>query len=213
MADSDLRGLQRAFQLAPGDVATEIAFLRERLRTGNIALERVELAAYCGHTPAQRLLKPEATLYNEWCSCDLPGPGHGFHSDSCEMRPWQFERWISGLDRWPREALVRAAVAAARAAAKELLRVPTWPLPPVVAIYAAIDSVETWLKCPCPEHRQAAFMARRTGYAEAAFDAPTWALEGQVAHTVTAICDAARIATKEVVREAMRSVLRSWSLT
>ncbi len=82
--------------------------------TGSPFAARLELAAYCGSEAAQVCLKPEMSGYNPWCSCDLPGPGRGFHSDACEMRPWQFSRWVSGLSRWGPEVQVRAAVAAAR---------------------------------------------------------------------------------------------------
>ena len=55
MTDSRLQQLKRAWE-ASGSVEDETAYLRERGRAGDLTEERVELAAYCGHTASRLYL-------------------------------------------------------------------------------------------------------------------------------------------------------------
>lgn len=53
MTDTRLQELERAWR-ASGSVEDEAAYLRERVRVGELTQERLELAAYCGHAGARR---------------------------------------------------------------------------------------------------------------------------------------------------------------
>ena len=52
MSDSRLRELERRFRKT-GAVEDEAAYLLERVRVGDLAQEKLELAAYCGHEGAR----------------------------------------------------------------------------------------------------------------------------------------------------------------
>lgn len=52
MTDSRLQELERAWK-ASESLDDEAAYLHERVRTGGLSQERLELAAYCGHTGAE----------------------------------------------------------------------------------------------------------------------------------------------------------------
>ncbi|MCA9646234.1 MAG: hypothetical protein KC492_36335, partial [Myxococcales bacterium] len=52
MTDSRLQQLRRAWE-ASGAVEDEAAYLRERVRVGELSQERLELAAYFGHLAAR----------------------------------------------------------------------------------------------------------------------------------------------------------------
>lgn len=87
MSDSTLRDLLRRWQRS-GSITDEAAYRRERVRAGELAGPRLDLAAHCGHPAARQVI------------------GGGW--------PAQLHPWVHGLRRWGPEALVRAAVAAAR---------------------------------------------------------------------------------------------------
>ncbi len=91
MSDLRLRQLERE---AHADPQVEVMLLRVRMRGGDISRERVELAAYCGSSVAQR------ALGNEW----PPAPVAWWDPKSCY--------WLSGLKQWGNAAQIRAAVAA-----------------------------------------------------------------------------------------------------
>jgi hypothetical protein len=163
MSDSRIRSAQRAV-LADPTPEGWAAYLHERLRAGVVEQRRVELAAYCGHEGARQLLKPEATRYNPWCPCDLGTP-FGPHTDCCEDKSWNWERWIAGLARWGHWVQTLAAVAAARVALEKWESSDPFSRPNLLAVrpgayggYApptlmgprrAIESIEQWLRCPC----------------------------------------------------------------
>jgi len=54
VSDSRLQALERAWE-ASGSVEDEAAFLRERVRVGDLSQERLELAACCGHAGARHV--------------------------------------------------------------------------------------------------------------------------------------------------------------
>jgi hypothetical protein len=92
VSDERLRQLERRFREARTTEA-EAAWLQARLRAGAIAPERVQLAAYCDHEPAQSVL-----------GADVPEPLYGFRA------------WAKGIQHWGREATLRLVVSTAQAA-------------------------------------------------------------------------------------------------
>jgi hypothetical protein len=91
VTDDRLRRLEREAAQST-DPVLEARRLRELLRAGKLPVERLELAAWLGHAPAREALDPGA-------------PGS----------PEEFAEWARGLERFGREACVRAFVAGARA--------------------------------------------------------------------------------------------------
>lgn len=86
MSDDRLRRSQRERELDPSE---EVRWLSERLRSGALTQEQLELAAYLGH-PGARVLAPQEAI-----------------PDEVE----DFAEWLSGLDRWGPGCLVRAGLA------------------------------------------------------------------------------------------------------
>lgn len=83
MADERQRELER--KALAGDVEAEAKLLLERVRSGELTEERLKLAAYCGHGPAEHALTSEA--------------------------PADSEHWLYGLDAHGTPAWCRAAAA------------------------------------------------------------------------------------------------------
>ena len=100
MTDSRLQELKRAWK-ASGSVEDEAAYLRERVRVGDLTQERLELAAYCRHEAALRVLcqhvmppRPKPTpLESEH--------DHGFSEWQKELRSF-----LRGLVHWGPKPLV-----------------------------------------------------------------------------------------------------------
>lgn len=90
MSDQRLRELERAWR-EHGTPEREGAWLRERIRAGLLARERVELAAWCGHPGARAALEAAAARAPERVA---------------------LREWTAPLERWGAEALQRAALAA-----------------------------------------------------------------------------------------------------
>jgi hypothetical protein len=93
--DNAIRVKERRFR-ETGEVADEVAWLRERLRAGEVSRKRVELARHCGHEASALLL------------------GRGCDTDAMCLKCWQEP---AALDRLVRlgghEARCRAAIVAA----------------------------------------------------------------------------------------------------
>lgn len=79
-----------------GDVADEARWLTEEVRAGRLEAERLALAAYLGHAPALGALGLAS-------------------AEAVDAPPERLVRWLTGLDRDGRLALVTAAVATLRA--------------------------------------------------------------------------------------------------
>jgi hypothetical protein len=86
MSDQRLRELERRWR-ETGSVEDEAAYLLERVRTGSLDREMLELAAYCGHPASNRCLGVE-----------------GAHNHDETLLGW-----VSGLARWGRDTLVWVA--------------------------------------------------------------------------------------------------------
>ena len=90
MRDEDLRRLERA-SAEQGDPLVEARRLLELARRGDLPQERLELAAYVGHAAARVALEGRAVA-----------PPEGVAD------------WLKGLERWGREARLRAAIVLTR---------------------------------------------------------------------------------------------------
>jgi hypothetical protein len=129
VSDQRLRDLERRWH-ETGAITDEAAFLRERVRAGALARDRLELAAYCGHEAARQALEQiKATRVG-------------------------LRKWAVGLRRWGGEAATRGAVAAARAASTA-----TRDLWSDGRVDSALARAEDWARCPCEEHAREAQQA------------------------------------------------------
>lgn len=86
MSDESLRRSQRERELDPDE---EVRWLSERLRSGALTQERLELAAALGH-PGAQVLAPQEAIPDE---------------------PDDFAEWLGTLERWGAGCLVRAGLA------------------------------------------------------------------------------------------------------
>lgn len=117
MTDAHLRALERAFRLT-GTGEDEAAWLRARVQAGELAHDRLRLAAYVGHEAATLALRPHPP-------------------DS----PEALDRWLRRLSvHWEQEASARAALAAVAASPPEL-QARTF-------VAAAVSLAEPWVLAP-----------------------------------------------------------------
>lgn len=199
MGDDRRRELERS--AAQGDLAARAGLLRERVRVGELREERLSLAAY---------LEDEASL------AALGGPPLVGAAD--------LEDWVGGLAPWGTEAVLRAAVAAARSA------LPAWESRPEAELQRpreaprrAIDAAAEWLRCPCADHaadaERAALVIAWPGQ-PAPVVAATWAAlsvshgrRGQEGETAQRAVRAARQAVgAPALRAQIRADLVAWAL-
>lgn len=152
MSDSKLRELERRWR-DTGDVQDEAAWLKERVRVGDLSREVVELCALCGHEAALLVLPSPSALTR------------------LGTRMWEAVagKWLSEPLRKVagHEAAVRAAVAVARLVlpcAEELF--PNDPRPS-----AALRAAESWVRSQSSDHRDAATRARPAASSAVAWDA------------------------------------------
>lgn len=225
--DADLRALERRAR-ATGHVEDQAALLRVRVRSGDLAQERLELAAYCGDKAA---------------ILAAGGPCCHFHARStleapCVDNPPTLGSLVGGLSRWGPEVLVRAAVAAAKVAHEEDKRQSGCficecechrdedPRAPALcetcgymADVHALRGAEHWLDDP-GEASLAAWRAVTSNTDTLPLWAPVWTWpQGRTARTGTAsrcpeegIRSAAHLAGEAPVRDAIRAALVAYVL-
>ena len=128
MSDERLRQLERRW-LETGTVQDETAFLLERVRVGDLAPNRLELAAHCG-LPAARLA---LNLTVATLGRDVQG-------------------WLSGLRTHEKVVLVLAAVCLAKEGQPDFERI----YPGDGAYENAVRAACAWVQCPCDRHRSEA---------------------------------------------------------
>ena len=135
MSDQRLRELERRWR-ETGSVEDEAAYLRERVRVGDLTQERLELAAHCGHEGARRALGQEP----------IAPP----------RSPSETTSWLRSLPQAPHEVLVRAALQAARngVAAGDNHAKRGRFRERVIEAKRAVSAVEKWLACPCLRHEE-----------------------------------------------------------
>lgn len=111
MSDRRLRELER--RAAQGDLEAEGQLLNERVRAGELTRDQVELLAYLQYPGAWSALGWRVIGYSgdpsESCYSAIFGTPKGQHEIRLRPRDWGL-----GLERWGREASLRAGSAAAR---------------------------------------------------------------------------------------------------
>lgn len=139
MSDEHLRELERRWK-ETGSVEDEDAYLRERVRIGDLTQDKLELAAYLGHQAARRYLGEQAP-----------------------QAPEKLENFVGHLKSWGKETLVRSIVAAA------LTCLHLWEkqLPEDHRPQLAINAAIAWILCPCENHEKAARTAAEAAKAAA----------------------------------------------
>jgi hypothetical protein len=218
VSDARLRQLQR--DAATGDLAARARLLTERVRIGDLAPDRLQLAAYLGDEAAEEALGQRPHV--------PPTITVG--------------RWVRGLARptvgegWPEWAAQAYALAAA-AAARSVL--PCFAGRDPVAATRAVEALDAWIACPCDEHGRASaaaashvpqpppgpaglFASRGVRFAGLAVlraaaiplgraGLPRGATPPETIAADTA-ADAARATSPEAVRVAIREALVPWAL-
>lgn len=204
MSDEKLRDLERRWKNT-GRIEDEVAFLRERVRLGELDPARLELAAFLGH-PASRLASGR--------------------SGKPDFETEDLHHGIAHMPRFGHEACVRALVAIGRAAMTHWHRAETIPS-------EALRAAEDFVLCPCSEHAAKAAAASERylvhfqtigffGAGEAAADAATAAgsrgdddtpeLQHAVWAATCPLGPQADLLTEEDLREAVRRELIPWAL-
>jgi len=164
VSDADLRELERRFR-ETGSVEDEAAWLRERVRVGQLDETRVQLAAHCGLAAA--LLATES-----------PMPTVALDT----LVTWAEVQRTAHCS----SVAVRAAVASARAA------IADWEQEAMLHAMQVIHAVESWALCPCLEHAVAAGEALDALHAELDVEA---AGETRSAFALDAVIHAANYAS------------------
>ncbi len=143
MTDLRMRSLSRLS--ASGDLHAQARQLLERVRSGSLSRERLELAAYCGDPAARGALAEGPPTYGHARGL---GPGGCLPAGCCWACGWiNLQYGMEGLGRWGETALVRASLAAAEVAH----RVPSsrWQGDPALdpALHAIV-AARRWLAGP-----------------------------------------------------------------
>lgn len=152
MSDAALRELERVWRITHL-VDDEAAYLRARLRTGNIGAEQLRLAAYCGHPAALRVAPVEPVDFMVW---RLSRSTNEFAASRGVILVGLFDRWVNGLQEWGEPVLLRAVLAAAAIArvADCYENNPHCARSRCMRVRSVAKTIEEYLACPCPRHRQ-----------------------------------------------------------
>ena len=202
MTDVRLREVER--ETAQGLPGARARLLREHVRTGAMDVGRLELAAWLGDEDA-RLALGEA--HYEGFAADLRGATRQ-EVGSARTDGADLVAWVLGLERWGRQACVRAAIAAVRVG---LDAEPHLSEGTLHAAREGLEAAEAWARCPCDAHARAG----RGPWADALWGATSTRSpepRGAVIAAVRAAGWAARAASPARVREALRAELLAWAL-
>ena len=200
--------------------------------------QRVELAAYCGDEVSRLVV---GVIYpcklcsgSGWCwlastagnayrmqAGPRPALHHEKWSEPIRVACQCFKDWLSGLSRWGRPVLVRAACAAARVAlhvwegTRGAARPDAGGWAADMAPRRAIEAAEAWLACPCEEHLAVWAPFRSLG---AYPDLPEWVPRSfdtrsdRAQNPLARVQSAARLTGEQPVREAIQRALVEWAL-
>lgn len=146
MTDSKLRELERRWQ-ETGSIEDEAAYLRERMRVGDLTRDQIALAAHCGHEAARLAAEPAVGVLQRM----LEAAGRVIQGGR-----------VPSLKKWGPEAQARAALVIARRAledhrTREVESPQTWS-----QSRAVVDALEAWARCPCKRHEHEAMQAGKT---------------------------------------------------
>lgn len=155
MSDQLLARLERqaAMEQTP---ASRGRVLTERVRVGLLTQERLELAAYCGNEPAVIALGRCA------CGCGWSNDTRTAFDLPLNHAPTRnFDLFVHAmLERWPDDMVAaQASLAASRVAVGECQRriaeacLEDVALPDMHKTTDVILAAETWIACPCMEHK------------------------------------------------------------
>jgi hypothetical protein len=115
VTDARLRARERA--ASTGDVHDQARLLLERVRSGRLSRERLELAAYCGDGPARAAAGVESLPSWPECACGRPGEDRACLRCGPDAT---LKAFLGGLDwSWGTRPLVVASLAAIVPAAEE----------------------------------------------------------------------------------------------
>lgn len=197
MADARLRQLERLF--GAGDPAAGARLLLERVRQGELALERVRLAAALGDPAARAALSEPPLPPGERDDLrQLPDEADAFGASD-------EEDWLDRLAAFGKQPLVRAAVYAAR----PLL---DWfeqeAYPGERRARAALAAAEAWLAQPDEARRVGARLAGEAA-SEAENDVLDGALDDAAVFAVTAFALTALAASAQQPERALACVRRA----
>lgn len=125
MSDQRLREFERHWR-DTGSLQDEAAYLRERLRVGDLSQDQVELAAYCGHEAARRL------SLADWTERTVS------NGDQRVEDLQSLIDWLKGLGRWG----PRVCAQVAHEVAKEAYKLHETRLPEQVA--TELQALRAW---------------------------------------------------------------------
>lgn len=195
MTDARLRQLERRWRES-GAERDHARYLVERLRTGELSLERARLAAHLGEPAAREALGLD----------DEPADPGGQRA------------WAVALGSWRGQVAARAALAAARL----VLPVFDRGLNPDPRPRRALRAAELCVVCPCDGHTARAAAAGEHAEAVAHDDAGTAVWEavratlGPASEVLgaleAAVVAAGRVTSVVAVRAAIREALVPWAL-
>lgn len=131
MSDERTRSLERLWR-ETNDPRDEAAYLRERLRVGDLTPERLELAAYCG--------RPGAVV----AVGRMPAVSPPFAGEMALLPEGDWRdlgRWVLGLARWGHSLPARATQAAYAAATARTFEAPRRQVNLAVFLRACDESI------------------------------------------------------------------------
>ena len=134
MSDARLRELERRWRES-GSTEDEAAYLRERVRVGDLTQERLELAAYCGNAASIAALSKPVRRSEEvhaWIRDRIGSSVSELSADTLGL--------VLGLESWGDTVLVRGLIAISEQA---MLRDSDKRL---------VEAARAWCECPCAQH-------------------------------------------------------------
>lgn len=159
MSDQRLRELERRWR-ETGAVVDEAAYLLERVRVGDLDLERLELAAYCGSAAAKQASGTGSRSIEGPDLAALQGSFHG----SIALQPGPEELLLLGaVDHLVRRHQVSVAIEISLRVIKALHDL----VPVTDGAREALAAVTEWLAAPTPEAVEVAVFAAQTAADEA----------------------------------------------
>lgn len=201
---TDVRFREAERETTQGLPGARARLLRAHVRTGAIDVGRLELAAWLGDDDARHALGEGAY---EGFAADLRGVTRQ-EVGTARTAGADLVAWVLGLERWGRQACVRAAIAGVRVGLAEVQHLRQGDLH---AAREGLEAAEAWTRCPCDAHARAG----RGPWADALWAATSSRSPEPRAAVIAAVRAAgwaARVSSPSRVREAIRGELLVWAL-